>query len=76
MQLFKDILGSVFVFFFTWGYVVLVLMIISFVTLSILHFSIEGILTAGFVCAVVAEILHIVKKVKEYKRRHRTAASR
>ena len=45
-----------------------VLLIISFVTLSYLHFTIEGMFIASIICTVVVDILYIVKTVKKYKR--------
>ncbi len=67
-----DIIKDIIFFFLmvgcTAGYVILLLLIISFVTLSYLHFSIEGILITGAVCGGIAGIYYIVKTVKKYRR--------
>ena len=66
-----DIVKDVLCFFLmvgcTAGYVVLLLLIISFVTLSYLHFTIEGILITGAVSGAIAGIYYIVKTVKKYR---------
>lgn len=45
-----------------------VLLIISFVTLSYLHFTIEGMFITAVVCTVGVDIFYIVKTVKKYRR--------
>lgn len=66
-----DILKDLICFFLmvgcTAGYVVLLLLIISFITLSYLHFTIEGILIAGAVSGGIAGVYYIVKTVKKYR---------
>ncbi len=64
----KDLLLFFFVVFGTAAYVVLILLIISFLTLSYLHFTIEGMLIAGAVCGALAGIYYIVRTVKKYRR--------
>lgn len=48
-------------------WVMTVLLIISFVTLSYLHFTIEGMFITAIVCTVCVDIYYIVKTVKKYK---------
>lgn len=50
------------------AYFMLVLLIISFVTSSYLHFTIEGIFIASIVGTVGMDIYHIVKKVKNNRK--------
>lgn len=66
LDLVKDI-----IFFFvtvavTFGYVMLLLLIISFITLSYLHFNIEGMMIFSGICAAVAGVFYIVKTVKKW----------
>lgn len=49
-------------------WVMTVLLIISFVTLSYLHFTIEGMFITAIVFTVCVDIYYIVKTVKKYKR--------
>lgn len=49
-------------------WVMTVLLIISFVTLSYLHFTIEGMFITAIVCTVCVDIYYIVKTIKKYKR--------
>lgn len=49
-------------------WVMTVLLIISFITLSYLHFTIEGMFITAIVCTVGVDIYYIVKTVKKYKR--------
>ncbi|MCM1538100.1 MAG: hypothetical protein NC254_06860 [bacterium] len=67
----RDIIKDILCFFLmvgcTAGYVVLLLLIISFITLSYLHFTIEGILIAGAVSGGIAGVYYIVKMVKKYR---------
>ena len=67
-----DIVKDIIFFFITtvcvMGYVMGVLLIISFVCMSYVHFTIEGIFIAAVVCTVIADIYYIVKTVKKYHR--------
>ena len=49
-------------------WVMTVLLIISFVTLSYLHFTIEGMFITAVVCTIFVDIYYIVKTVKKYRR--------
>ena len=49
-------------------WVMTVLLIISFVTLSYLHFTIEGMFITAVVCTVFVDIYYIVNTVKKYRR--------
>ena len=67
-----DIIKEVMCFFLwvgcTAGYVILLLLILSFITLSYLHFTIEGILITGAVSGGIAGVYYIVKTVRKYRR--------
>ena len=53
------------------GWCMLVLLILSFVTLSVLHFTIEGIVITAIVGTVCYDIYYILRKVKEYRKQSR-----
>lgn len=67
-----DIVKDIIFFFlttaFAFAYFMLVLLIISFITTSFLHFTIEGIFIASIVGTICADVGYIVKKVKKYRR--------
>ena len=68
LDIVKDI-----VFFFitvagTFGYIMLIQLIISFVMLSVLHFTIERMLIFAAVCAGVMGVVYIVRTAIRYKR--------
>ena len=50
------------------AYCMLVLLIISFVTSSFLHFSIEGIFIASIVGTVALDVYYVVRKMKKRRR--------
>lgn len=50
------------------AYCMLVLLIISFVTSSFLHFSIEGIFITSIVGMVALDVYYIVRKMKKRRR--------
>lgn len=50
------------------AYCMLVLLIISFVTSSFLHFSIEGIIIAAIVGTVTLDVYYVVRKVKKRRK--------
>lgn len=50
------------------AYCMLVLLIISFVTSSFLHFSIEGIFIASVVGTVALDIYYVLRRVKKRRR--------
>ncbi len=66
-----DILKDVFVFIVVTaaasGWVFMMLMIISFITLSYLHFTIEAIILISIVAGIAAAAWYIVKTVKKYR---------
>lgn len=64
----KDIIFFFLTTVFAFAYFMLVLMIISFITTSYLHFTIEGIFIASILGAVGVGVYYIVKKVKKYRR--------
>lgn len=67
-----DIVKDIIFFFlttaFAFGYFMLVLLIISFVTTSFLHFTIEGITIASAVGTAGVAIYYIAKKIKQYRK--------
>lgn len=50
------------------AYCMLVLLIISFVTSSFLHFSIEGIFIASIVGTAALDVYYVVRKMKKRRR--------
>lgn len=50
------------------AYCMLVLLIISFVTSSFLHFSIEGIVIGAIAGTAALDIYYVVKRVKKHRR--------
>ena len=64
----KDIIFFFLTTVFAFAYFMLVLLIISFITTSYLHFTIEGIFIASILVALGVGVYYIVKKVKKYRR--------
>ena len=64
----KDIIFFFLTTVFAFAYFMLVLLIISFITTSYLHCTIEGIFIASILGAVGVGVYYIVKKVKKYRR--------
>lgn len=68
----RDIVLDVLGFFLTvgvaFGWMLLMLLIISFVSLSYLHFDIRFMLLAATIFGLAAAVVYIVKKVKKYRR--------
>ena len=65
LNLFKDVLGFLFVVAIAFGWMILMLLIISFVSLSYLHFNIDTMINISLVFAAIAGLLYILLKVKE-----------
>lgn len=67
----RDIVKDIIFFFVTlavtFGYVLLLLLILSFISLSFFHFEIEKMLIGAGACMVLVGILYIVKMVKKYR---------
>ncbi len=68
MDLIKDFIFFLITTACSMLWVMTVLLIISFVTLSYLHFTIEGMFITAVVCTVFVDIYYIVKTVKKYRR--------
>lgn len=68
MDLIKDFIFFLITTACSMLWVMTVLLIISFVTLSYLHFTIEGMFITAIVCTVFVDIYYIVKIVKKYKK--------
>lgn len=64
----KDIVFFLLTTAISFAYFMLVLLIISFVTSSYLHFTIEGIFITSIVGTVGVDIYYIVKKVRARKK--------
>ena len=68
-----DIVKDIIFFFVTtaiaFAYFMLVLLIISFVTTSYIHFTIEGIFIMATVATVGVDIHYVVKKIRKYRKR-------
>lgn len=50
------------------GWWMLMLLIISFVMLSVIHFTIEAIFMIAIIGTVAIDVFYVVKKVKKYKK--------
>ena len=64
----KDILLFIPVTVVAFAYWMLLLLLISFLTLSFLHFTIEGIFIASIVGTVVVDIIYVVSKIRAYQK--------
>ncbi len=68
-----DIAKDIIFFFVTtaiaFAYFMLVLLIISFVTISYIHFTIEGIFIMATVPTVGVDIHYVVKKIRKYRKK-------
>lgn len=68
-----DIAKDIIFFFVTtaiaFAYFMLVLLIISFVTISYIHFTIEGIFIMATVVTVGVDIHYVVKKIRKYRKK-------
>ncbi|MCH5339863.1 MAG: hypothetical protein J1E01_00205 [Acetatifactor sp.] len=64
----KEVIFFLIVTAFVFGWWMLVLLIISFVTLSVLHFTIEGIVITSIVGTVGVDIYYVIHRVKEFKK--------
>lgn len=64
----KEVIFFLIVTAFAFGWWMLVLLIISFVTLSVLHFSIEGIVITSIVGTVGVDIYYVIHRVKEFRK--------
>ncbi len=68
-----DIAKDIIFFFVTtaiaFAYFMLVLLIISFVTTSYIHFTIEGIFIMATVATVGVDIHYVVKKIRKYRKK-------
>lgn len=65
----KDIIFFLLTTVFAYAYFMVMLLIISFITTSFLHFTIEGIYIMAGVGTVGVDIYYIVKKVKENRKK-------
>lgn len=64
----KEVIFFLIVTAFAFGWWMLVLLIISFVTLSVLHFTIEGIVITSIVGTVGVDIYYVIHRVKEFRK--------
>ena len=68
-----DIAKDIIFFFVTtaiaFAYFMLVLLFISFVTISYIHFTIEGIFIMATVATVGVDIHYVVKKIRKYRKK-------
>jgi putative effector of murein hydrolase len=67
-DLVREIIIGIITMAFAGGWVFLMLMIISFVTLSYLQFHFKRMVIASIVCGILAGILYVVATVKKYKK--------
>jgi len=64
----KDVIFFILTTVFSFGYWMLMWLIISFVTSSYIPFKIEGIFVLAILCTVAVDIIYILKKVKIYRK--------
>lgn len=64
LELVKDIIGFVFVVGIAFGWMILMLLILSFVSLSYLHFNIDDMLNFSTVFAIIAGAVYVIHKVR------------
>ena len=64
----KEVIFFLIVTAFAFGWWMLVLLIISFVTLSVLHFTIEGIVITSVVGTIGVDIYYVIHRVKELRK--------
>ena len=64
----KEIIFFLIVTAFAFGWWMLVLLILSFVTLSVLHFTIEGIVITAIVGTVGVDIYYVIHRVQEFRK--------
>lgn len=68
----KDIIKDIVFFILTtaiaFAYWMLVFLLISFLTLSYLHFTIEGIYVLAIIGTVLVDIYYVWKTVRKYRR--------
>lgn len=69
----KDVVLDILFFFLTgllgFGWLLLVLLIISFVALSYLHFEFEKMLMASVIFGIVLAVIYAFTKIKKYRRK-------
>ena len=65
LNLLKDIMGLVFVAGIAFGWMILMLLILSFVSLSYLHFNIDSMINVSVVFAVICSAIYIFSKVRK-----------
>lgn len=70
-----DIVKEIIFFLLTtalaFAYWMLVFLLISFLTLSYIHFTIEGIYALAIVGTIGNDIWYIIRKIKQYRKRSR-----
>jgi putative effector of murein hydrolase len=68
LDLVREIIFGIITMAFAFGWVFLMLMILSFVTLSYVQFHFKRMIIASVVCGILAGILYVVFTVKKYKK--------
>lgn len=68
LDIVKDIIFFFITVVVTFGYIMLIQLIISFIMLSIWHFTIERMLIFAAICAFIMGIVYIVRTAMRYKR--------
>lgn len=64
----KDVAGFVLVTAVAFLWWMLVLLLISFLTLSLLHFTIEGIFVGAIVGTLATDLFYVIKTIKKHRR--------
>lgn len=67
LDLAKEVIYFLFMTAGSFGYVMLMLLIISFVTMGYLPLTIDRMLIIAAVCTVLADIWYIIKNIKKYR---------
>ena len=68
MDVLKDVIMLIIITAISYAYMFVMFMIISFVTLSVLHFTIERIFILSAVGTVIVDFFCIWKMVKKYRK--------
>lgn len=68
MDVLKDVIMIIIVTAIGYAYMFVMFMIISFITLSVIHFTMEGIYLLSAAGTVIVDIICIMKTVKKYRK--------
>lgn len=63
----KEVIWDIFVAIIIFAWVLIMLLIISFVTSGYLHFTIEKMMIAAVVCGVAGLLYRIIRTIRKYR---------